>query len=853
MPRQHSLSLVVLVVVVALASPAPRQGISQPSQPLTAPAPTRSAQMPEKVPVSVGANRRRASAATSPEKQSDLPDSANPLFLAPVYYASGGGAPGSVVIADVNGDGKPDLVVADDCGPNSCSTEGEVGVLLGNGDGTFKPVLTYGSGGNAFYGSRAAVADINGDGKKDIVVSNYCSVDGCAEGTIGVLLGNGDGTFQPVMVSDFAGDASSLAIADVNGDGKPDLLVTIPSGGFAVLLGNGDGTFQSAGRYSSGGQNPTWISVNDVNGDGKLDVVVGNVGPPYDSPVTVGVLLGNGDGTFQPVVSYDGGGGQSNIAIAVADVNGDTKPDIIVAEDVLHGGYFGSGLVAVLLGNGDGTFQSAVTYDSGGRGVGGVALADVNGDGKPDVIVANGCLPQGIPCGEGVEGVIGVLLGNGDGTLQAALTYDSGELGQVVPLGTSSALAVSDLNGDGLPDLVAAGCMAAGCGGGNEVGIFLHVGTTATNTTVTSTPNPSGFGQTVTFAATVTSGSGTPTGTVSFSDGSTTLGSAMLINGSASIIQSLLNPGSHSITATYQGSVQFNSSTSGPVLQVITPATTTTSVISSRNPAPINAPVKYTATVVTEYGAWLTGTVSFRDGGVVVATISLTGNQATYRTSYPIGGTHAITAVYSGDIDNRGGTSPILTEYIPTTTSTTLASSLNPSIYGQSVTWTATVTPTGSTAPTGTVRFTWENHTVGTVSLSSGGVATLTRSNLNADSYPLTAVYMGDAYNLGSTSPVVNEVVTEAASSATLTSSPNPSASGQAVTFTAIITSPTVKPTGPVTFSAGKVVLGTAQISNGKATLTTSTLLTGSTTVTATYSGDSNIAGSSASVTQVVQ
>jgi hypothetical protein len=150
------------------------------------------------------------------------------------------------------------------------------------------------------------------------------------------------------------------------------------------------------------------------------------------------------------------------------------------------------------------------------------------------------------------------------------------------------------------------------------------------------------------------------------------------------------------------------------------------------------------------------------------------------------------------------------------------------------------------------VNFTW-GYSIGTATLNSSGVATLTKSKLNADAYPLTAVYRGDANNLGSTSAVVNQVVTETTSSATLSSSPNPSTSGQAVTFTATIASPTVKPTGPVTFAVGKTVLGTVQLSGGKAKFTTSTLAVGSTKVTATYYGDSNIAKSSASVTQTVQ
>jgi uncharacterized repeat protein (TIGR03803 family) len=186
-------------------------------------------------------------------------------------------------------------------------------------------------------------------------------------------------------------------------------------------------------------------------------------------------------------------------------------------------------------------------------------------------------------------------------------------------------------------------------------------------------------------------------------------------------------------------------------------------------------------------------------------------------------------------------------------TLTSLTSSLNPSIYGQGVTWTAKVTSSGSIMPTGKVRFTWSGYTIGSTTLNSSGVATLTRSNLNADVYPLTAMYAGDANNLVSTSTVLNQMVLETTSAATLTSSLNPSTQGQAVTFTAKISSPTVIPKGPVTFTAGKAVVGTAQLSGGKATLTISSLAVGSTKVTATYYGDSNIAKSSASVVQTVR
>ena len=128
-----------------------------------------------------------------------------------------------MVVADVNGDGKPDLLVANQCADRGC-TNGTVGVLLGNGDGTFQTAVTYGSGG---YGALSvAVADVNGDGKPDVVVANVCSNAYCeTNGTVGVLLGNGDGTFQTAVTYGSGGYAHSVAVADVNGDGKPDLLV----------------------------------------------------------------------------------------------------------------------------------------------------------------------------------------------------------------------------------------------------------------------------------------------------------------------------------------------------------------------------------------------------------------------------------------------------------------------------------------------------------------------------------------------------------------------------------------------------------------------------------------------------
>jgi len=235
----------------------------------------------------------------------------------------------------------------------------------------------------------------------------------------------------------------------------------------------------------------------------------------------------------------------------------------------------------------------------------------------------------------------------------------------------------------------------------------------------------------------------------------------------------------------------------------------------------------------------------------------MTAGIASLTTSALGSGIHRVSAAYLGDANFTGSASPGLEQAVDTSaqsaTTSALTSSLNPSVYGQKVTWTATVTTTGSTTPTGNVTFSWGSSSIGTAKLNSSGVATLTKSNLNADTYPLFAVYLGDANNGPSSSPILNQVVQQATSSTTLTSSPNPSTQGQVVTFTAIVTSPTTTPTGLVSFTAGKSTLGAVEITNGKATLTTSTLPVGSTSVTATYPWNSNIAASSAKVTQVVQ
>ena len=563
-------------------------------------------------------------------------DSGVPIFLPVVTYASGGQAPESIVVADVNGDGKPDLVVANQCQARpKCTNIGAVGVLLGNGDGTFQPTVAYVTGGvQALF---AAVGDINGDGKPDIVVANYGS------STVGVLLGNGDGSFQPAVAYDSGGTQPiSVAIVDVNSDGKPDLLVANCSntcsneGVVGVLLGKGDGTFQPAVAYDTGGVSARSVAVADVNGDGEPDMAVVN-----DRSETVGVLLGNGDGIFQTAVTY-GFGGFFGLSVALGDVNGDGRPDLLVTEECGNVHSCPKGAVAVLLGHGDGTFGAAVAYGSGDNTFF-IAVGDVNGDGKPDLVTANRC----DQCPDG--GTVSVLLGNGDGTFQSAAAYRSGGRFAV-------SVAVADLNGDGKTDVLVVNETTS------SVGVLLNnVGAPPTTTALVSSVNPVATGQTVTYTATVTSESGGPlTGTVMFQDGAK-ITTVTLADGVASYNAKYKTIGTHRITATYSGELhKAAGSTSATLKEYVGLAPTTTTLTTSGSPSHVGQPVTFTATVKWTYGTVPDGElVTFFDGTTTIGTGTTASGVATFTTSLLTAKTHTIKATYSGDAKFKSSTGTV--------------------------------------------------------------------------------------------------------------------------------------------------------------------------------------------------
>jgi uncharacterized delta-60 repeat protein len=386
--------------------------------------------------------------------------------------------------------------------------------------------------------------------------------------------------------------------------------------------------------------------------------------------------------------------------------------------------------------------------------------------------------------------------------------------------------------------------------------------------TLAPSVNPAVIGQPVTFTATVSAvvpGAGTPTGTVTFLDGANPIGSSPLTAGSATLVVPSLAVGSHTITITYAGDGNFNTSsgalTGNP--EIVGKGSTATVLVSSQNASVRGQSVTYTATLSAVAPATGTpgGTVTFMDGATTLGTGTLAGGVATFATSALTVGSHTISTTYGGDGNfNAGGTGSLTgNPQVVNKGNTTVSAvaSVNPSISGQSVTFTATVAVTApaSGTATGTVTFLDGATSIGTGTLS-GGVATFATAALTTASHTINVSYGGDGnFNTSAGALTGNpQVVNKANSAMTLTSSANPSVFGQPVTFTAVVSrvAPASGPvTGIVTFLSGGSTIGSGALSGGVATFTTPSLAVSGAgyTITATYAGDSNVNAGSGSMT----
>lgn len=349
---------------------------------------------------------RPAAPAASPKKRVQLQFDSLEGRDVPTFLApvsyATSGSPNDLTVADFNGDGKDDIAVV------NYGIAGTVGVMLSNGDGTFQPEVDYPAGS---YSADAAAADFNGDGKVDLAVSSMT-------GTINILLGNGDGTFGAPTAFAAPLSAHSVTVGDFNNDGEPDL-ATMNSGTASVLLGNGDGTFRQ--HLDTPFVGNTNMIAGDFNKDGNLDLATSNT----ISTGTITLITGHGDGTFDPAINI--AAYSAPVYVAAGDFNHDGYDDFAVANS------YAATSMSIVMNKGDGTYAPPVTYNIAQTGYE-IEIGDFNQDGYQDYAVRGATQYQ-------------VGYGKGDGTF-----YDS--LNFATPAGRfESGSLHGDFNGDGAVDL----------------------------------------------------------------------------------------------------------------------------------------------------------------------------------------------------------------------------------------------------------------------------------------------------------------------------------------------------------------------------------------------------------------
>ena len=735
--------------------------------------------------------------------------------------------PQKIVAADINGDGKPDLATL--C---YSSSNADLSLFSGNGDGTFTAST---SGGTLQADYALLAADVNGDGIPEVVVSNNSYV--------GYFnFAGARGLFA--LSSDQAVD---IEAGDFNGDGKTDLLLSLLSGQSQVFFGDGHGNFNP---LPDQGFANVRLTLGDFNGDGFTDVELG--ASPQNQ-----VELSNGDGTFRYASDIPGSFYSGTV---VADFNGDGVLDLVSPDP--GGGIF--------LGQEDGTFVSAgaLPVSSGYP-----TTADFDGNGSPDVAVL-----------DLVTGMVSILLNKKSFDLTAtSLSQGSASVVAGQPLSLSASVVskngtptgsvtfkqagiaqstVALVNGTAQAPLAAPAAIgqysytALYTGDGTFSGslsqrLSFTVTAASTTTVVTSSGSPSKLGIPVTFTATIhPQFSGQPTGTVEFYADGSPVGSATVSNGQATFATATLPTGTHTIEADYSGDTNFVTSL-GSVKQKVGNAASSVALTSSLNPSVYGQPVTLTALVSDSGGTTPGGIVVFAEPGVVYGTVTLSGGEAKITLPTIAAGKHTITAQYGGDSNDGSAKASLVQVVTGAPSSTTVSTSAQPSIYGQSVTFTAVIASSAGT-PDGTVTFKNGSPTLGTVAVS-GGQATLAVSTLTGGAHTINAVYSGSGEYAGSSGSVA-QVVEAAPTTLALTSSLNPAPFGQTVTITATVTSAAAAaPTGKVTIKDGNTVLGTPQLVNGVGQISTSLLAAGSHNLTATYAGNASYLSSTAKLGQTIQ
>jgi hypothetical protein len=598
------------------------------------------------------------------------------------------------------------------------------------------------------------VADFNGDGRLDLAIADYGS------DKVTVSLGNGDGTFMSGPITSLPPNTGGYATTgDFNGDGKLDFAVLseIPSGPYVdgnevnILLGNGDGSFV-LGQQIQGF--PVFITSGDFNGDGIADLALSFEGiGGVTANGKVAILLGNGDGTFTTLASTAPTGASPQYS-AAGDFNGDGKTDLAVVN-------FSSNSVTILLGNGDGTFTPTSQALATGAIPVSVVVADLNGDGNLDLAV----LTSGnVPTGHELPSTVTILLGNGDGTFTPAAVSPvlSSVVGSIVE-SVAESMAVGDFNGDGKADL-AITTIRTGIVGIEPITMQVLLGN-GDGTFAPKLSLPTGYYGNPTKVATGDfNGDGLSDIAVDADESDSVyllLSQAGPQSATAAVSGvSVVGTGTHLVDASYPGDGGYQSSVSGTVGLTAEPVPTTLTLTGTPSSVMLGQQAVLTATVApgVAQNHTPTGTVTFKLGSTVLGTTTVTTGVATLnRTSLPTG-TDSLTAVYSGDTNFAGSTASATEVVAGIASATVLTAAPNPAGTGQTVTLTAAVTGAGVT-PTGTVMFYDGAAQIGQGTLDATGHAAFSTAGLAVGTHSLTALYAGDATYVTSTSAAVVETI----------------------------------------------------------------------------------------------
>jgi hypothetical protein len=684
----------------------------------------------------------------------------------------------TLLAADFNGDGKPDLNLGTMV-PNQPSVGNAQSVAINTGKGVFSTPFSVPD-------SSPILADFNRDGRTDII--------NASGNQIYVSLGQPDGSFKAVATPLRLPFLTGLFnVGDVNNDGKADLILNYRDH-LEVWFGNGDGTFAFSSSINVQTiVNSVIATIADVDGDGSADLILA---PDYNPAASVGplaIFYGNGDGTFQSPVFLPIAHRYSQVT--VVDVNRDNKPDLVMTDGAA---------IAVMINLGGRKFDSEVDYIAG-RAVSALNVVDVNSDGFPDIVVANtgGTTvtvllnqPNGTsPNGNSVSGNLSVTpepssVGQ---PLNIALSVSGQSTGAPVPTGSVSFIVDGVFVADAplvtgsatyayTVSLIAAQHTITATYNGDStyapksfsVTHVVRPPTYSTQTTLAASPTTLLASHTVRLSATVTSAVPVPTGAITFLDGSSTLGSATIDStGAVYFDTALLAPGVHSIAATFQGYTQYNlnftiptvaaifSPSTSPVSSVtVTANVTSISLTSSSNSATAGTVLTFVAQTSSSAGVPFGG-VSFYDGNVLLGTRSVqsTGS-ASFSTASLTSGSHSITGAFNANGPYAGSTSAPLSIGVTSAPAAAIVTIVALESQWNSASGTSSLTATvfaPELPPGGTVSFLDNGSVLGTGLVDAFGVARLANARMELGTHSLTASFGGTAHYAPSVSPFLNE------------------------------------------------------------------------------------------------